>query len=255
MLGAGLVINRDKAGDSEYGTTQANISLSYIRPLNKSANQYISFAVQSGIAQRTINYSRLTFDNQYDGLAYNSNMSSGETFGIDNFSFLDFSAGGCWNYKYSNNENYTAGIAVFHLNRPRQSLMNDSDIRLDRKLVINGSGDLELSDKFSLLPGLLIMKQGKYSEVCVGGTLKMIKDKNILTYTAFKAGTYFRAKDAAILTVGMDYKTLSIGISYDINYSKLKPASHLRGGLELSLIYVLDKLNPKTVRVGACPIF
>jgi hypothetical protein len=50
-------------------------------------------------------------------------------------------------------------------------------------------------------------------------------------------GAFFRWNDALIPVVGLDYLDFSVGLSYDVNISRLKAASQMQGGFELSLTY------------------
>jgi len=65
-------------------------------------------------------------------------------------------------------------------------------------------------------------------------------------------GSFMRWGDALIPVVKVGFNHVSIGLSYDINISKLKVVSNWRGGLELSIVYrdflkirnsTLDKLR------------
>jgi len=255
MFGAGLVIYRDKAGDSDFGTTQINGSFSWIKALNKKSNQYISFAIQPGIAQRTINYEKLMFDSQYNGSSYDPNLSNNEQFSTKNFFFFDINAGAYWFYKYKKNLSFDGGLALFHLNTPHQSLFDNKNIRLDRKLVINANSVVNINPKFDLLPSILFMNQGKYRELDLGAALRYINDPRVVNYMAFSFGLWLRAKDATLLSAQIDYHKVSLGISYDINISNLTPASNERGGLEIALKYILDKKGPVIIRSVPCPIF
>jgi hypothetical protein len=44
--------------------------------------------------------------------------------------------------------------------------------------------------------------------------------------------------DAIIPYIGLDIGSFTIGMSYDVNVSSLKPASQGQGGFEISLIYI-----------------
>jgi len=50
-------------------------------------------------------------------------------------------------------------------------------------------------------------------------------------------GGWYRFGDAAIANVRLDFKSFSVGVSYDFNLSNLKVASDGRGGVEFSLSY------------------
>jgi hypothetical protein len=68
----------------------------------------------------------------------------------------------------------------------------------------------------------------------------------------FYIGSFLRWGDAVIPVVKMGLNHFSVGVSYDVNISKLHVASNWRGGLELSITYrdflkirnsTLDKLR------------
>src|SRR5262249_26331759 len=50
----------------------------------------------------------------------------------------------------------------------------------------------------------------------------------------FYFGSFLRYGDAVIPVVKLDFNHMSIGISYDVNVSKLRTVSNWRGGLELT---------------------
>jgi hypothetical protein len=72
---------------------------------------------------------------------------------------------------------------------------------------------------------------------------------------SLSGGAVYRLKDALIPVVKINTNKLSIGLSYDVNTSKLKTASYYRGGFELTLSY-LDLWNGKTLKHEKveCPI-
>lgn len=255
LFGAGLVVNRDQAGDSKFGTTQANFSLSYIRTVNRINNQFISFGIQGGAAQRTIDYANLIFDSQYNGNSYDPQLNNNESFASSNFVFFDLSAGAYWHLIYKNKMDFNAGVSVFHINTPKQTLLGDNDIRLDRKIVFHMSSKADVYKRTMVLPSIMIMKQGTYFELNIGSIVKYVKTSTPANYTAVSFGTYFRVGDALNFVTGLDYKTWSFGLSYDVNVSNLSPASHARGGFELSLIYIINKNQQYYVKKIPCPIF
>jgi len=255
LFGGGVAVFRDQAGDSKFGTTQINFSFSYIKPLTKINNQFISFGVQAGIAQRTIDYSNLMFDNQFDGYNFNSSLNNNEQFVKNNLFFFDLSSGAYWHYIIKKNIVVNGGMALFHINKPKQSMFGNNDIQLDQKLVIHGGSELEISNKFKLHPGIMFMRQGKYTEFNLGSLLKFIKVPEGVNYLALSFGMFYRVGDALNLIVGLDYKDISAGISYDINLSKLLPASHAKGGFELSVVYIIDKNKKTYEKKIPCPIY
>src|SRR5690606_3863044 len=72
---------------------------------------------------------------------------------------------------------------------------------------------------------------------------------------ALYGGLFYRNKDAAFLSAGMDYNAWFVGISYDMNFSKLVPASRVRGGLEIAVRYIIHRFKPKKISHRICPVY
>ncbi|NVO03122.1 MAG: PorP/SprF family type IX secretion system membrane protein [Bacteroidetes bacterium] len=257
-MGAGISIFNDKAGDSKMGLTQVNLSISCLRKLNKSNT--LTAGIQGGFAQKSVSTSSLTWDNQYNGLYHDPNMPNNEQSVSPSFFYQDYSAGILWNY--SKSEIYTTannhfqsnlGVSLLHINKPNQSFLSQSD-RLYQKLVIHGGLSVGIKNtNASIVPSFLTVFQGKSKEISLGTLIKY----NLITgshYTGYikNAAVYFgghyRWSDAVVLTAQVEVSDWLLGISYDVNTSKLTTASKGMGGLEISLRYInplKGKFKPK----------
>jgi type IX secretion system PorP/SprF family membrane protein len=251
FFAAGINFYSDKAGDSKMGTTQVNLTGAahvYINRFNK-----LGGGLQIGFAQRSVNYSALQFGNQYDGSEYNAALSSRETIGSSAISYPDVAAGVVWTYDnttglrrvVANNEFKTnVGLAVYHISRPKYSFTGGSD-QLDVKFVLHGN--TLISIPYSILafvPGLSIYKQGTSTEIYAGSLIRFklnqkSKYSRAVVSSTFAIGAYYRAKDAAVVAMQIEFSNCTIGMSYDINTSPLNTATVYRGGFEMSLRYVL----------------
>ncbi len=60
-------------------------------------------------------------------------------------------------------------------------------------------------------------------------------------------GIFYRFRDAAFVTLGLDYSQFNFSVAYDINISGLTPASKSVGGFEFRLQYrtFFKNLNAK----------
>lgn len=255
IFGIGASVFHDHSGDSRYGTTQLNLSMSYIKGLNRKNNNFLSVGLQVGGAQRTINYSELYFDEQFHNGRFNEDMAHSEQFAKDNFIFGDIGLGVNWIYQPRNRQVWNLGLALFHLNKPKQSLLNDNSIRLDMKMIFTASTSLALDKNIDLHPMIMASFQGVYREIIIGGMTKYILDKNPLSYTTLNMGVFYRAADAAYFMIGGEYMNFNFGLSYDVNMSRLKVASRYKGGWELSVNYIFNRYKPRRIKEVPCPIF
>ncbi len=249
----GIQINQDVAGDSRFRTFQTNVSGSYLTPVSEDSTQNLSFGLQAGVTNKNISYDPLFFDVQFDGYIYNPNLSTQENFAKSSKTYLNLNSGIAYFNQIEKRKKIGAGIALFNITKPDQSFYNEAEIKLDRRLVIHANAEWAVSEKINVLPSLIYLRQGKYNEFNFGGSGKYILTDFIGMYRAVWLGIYYRNKDAGFFTAGMDYDNWKIGLSYDINTSTLVPASRRRGGLELALIYIINKIPFKRIQHRVCP--
>jgi type IX secretion system PorP/SprF family membrane protein len=255
LFGLGVTAFRDVAGDSHFGTTQVDLSLSYIKALNRRNNNFLSFGIQLGAAQRNITYSELYFDEQFVNGRFDPSMQNSEQFSKNNFYFGDISIGTAWSYHQRFRKSYQVGLSFSHLNMPKQTLFEDDKTRMDIKTMITFTTQQKANEYLDLYPMLMASFQGTYREIIIGGQSRYIFDKNSSTYTTFNAGIYYRLGDAAYVMFGAEYLNCLVGISYDINTSKLHNASRYQGGWEISFNYIFKKNSPRKIKEIPCPIF
>jgi type IX secretion system PorP/SprF family membrane protein len=262
LMGLGVSFFSDVAGDSEFSTTQVNVSYAYIKTLgSRFARSYASVGFYGGFAQRSINPANLTYGNQYNGYAYDPTIP-GESIAISNFSFLDFGAGFSWMFVPKNRTNLYAGFAFHHVNQPSQSFNSSANDLLYMRSSVNAGAQIKISDNIDLVPGILTQIQGPHYEFVAGVNLKYYMLTKASNETAFSIGGWHRMgisnelhyqSDASAVAIRYDFMGLSAGLSYDINISGLNEASNSLGGPELSLIYTTAL--PHRDRKVDCPKF
>ncbi len=253
-VGAGLSMYQDKTGDSRFSTFLLNASLSYRIKLNKDSTQFIMLGAQSGFTSRRIDYNNLRYDNQFNGLVYDPSIAPIEEFQNAGRIYPNLNGGIQWMYKPKARTAISAGFSLYNILTPKQSFYGDNFVVLDHRYNIHVSGQAKLSERFDLLPNLLFMTQGTFRELVAGTSVKYILNGNPSKYRAVYVGGSLRARDAAFATIGMDYQKLYVGLSYDLNFSNLTPASNYRGGIEFAVIYILDVL-PRKRMYKICPVY
>ena len=252
---AGIVINADKAGDSKFSTLQVLISGAYIKKLNKDSTHFLSVAIQPGITTRSFDVNALTFDNQYNGDVFDKSLSSGENFPKTRLTYFDMGGGISYLWRKNQRTQVNVGFSALHLNQPKQSFFEENGIKLDMKTAVNGLAEFPVTEKIDIVPTFLYQSQGKFKETVVGGFGKYyLKPVNGMT-TAVSLGGFYRMKDALILVANLDYKNFNVGVSYDVNTSKLVAATNQRGGFEVSIIYIFKKIPPFIAKTRVCPIY
>lgn len=252
-LGTGLSIYKDKAGDSKLSTLQVNAAGSWLIPVSADSLHTVSFGAHLGFTHKKIDYSQLQYDNQWNGLAFDPNIDPNEPNNRDSRTYLNFNVGAGYYWKPKKRTEFYAGLGLFNLNTPKQSFYDEPSVRLDIRMNFHANAAFPISQEIDLLPSLLFQTQGKFKELIVGTTGRYIlNDKGGLYRTVF-VGLFMRASDAGYIMAGMDYDNWRAAVSYDINVSNLRPASNARGGLELSVIYIIRKLRMPEIQDRICP--
>lgn len=248
-IGLGLQFYSDKAGDSKMRSTTGSINISGIITLNEKSK--LGLGIMGGFGQRTIDYSSLQWESQYVGMAYNPNAPSGEQEGANSYTYPDVGAGIAWNlgkdqmYISANNGVHaTLGISVFHFGLPQYSYYNQTSEKLNTKFIGHGNIEFGIQNTSLLIaPELFFVKQGTQQEIIVGSVFKYVLQEGS-KYTgnkkssAVSLGAVYRIGDAFVPSLMYEYSNYAIGISYDVNLSKLRTVSTLRGGFEISLRFV-----------------
>lgn len=262
-VGLGGTLWGDRAGTAAFSTLQGNISGSYMKRLGglRSNESYLVAGAQLGVTQRDINTSALLYGDQWQGDPNNLGQTTEVPFD-PNFIFADMGAGIMYftALNRKNTSNFYAGLAFHHLNRANMSFTRRTFDALYSKLTIHLGGEFALGEKFALVPNVLYHKQGPSFQVNAGTSAKF-KLGNPRQKQAFYIGAFMRIaghyesaliSDAAIFSARFDFSNFSLGLSYDMNVSALKPASNGNGGFEFALIYKICKGNNR--RFG-CPDF
>ncbi|HCQ30100.1 MAG TPA: hypothetical protein DIU39_07430 [Flavobacteriales bacterium] len=260
FLGYGLFAYKDVAGETQFSTTNINGTLS--ATLNIDRDNSFSLGIQGGYVARSINYGNLRWDNQFNGFYYDENLPSGEVINLGNYNFVDASAGLLWVYgkeagTITSNDQFSAraGLALYHINRPKQLLDNGDLDKLYSRFSMFGEVHYGIQNtRYAFRPKFMYYQQGKQKELNIGMFFRyMIKEESkytgIFKNVSASLGAFYRTGDAFIPALLLEVANYSIGFSYDMNVSKLSNATNGNGGFEISLRYITP--NPYTYGRGS----
>ncbi len=261
FLTMGLQIVYDKAGTTNFTTTNFLPAINYHKSISADVNRYISLGFMGGLISRHLDRSKMTTNNHFDGNGYNPALGDGETFNSASYSYFDGSVGMTYNSALSSSgndeNNYFLGVAYHHFNRPRNSFYQDPSIELHPKWVYSGGIKFALDDVSFFTVHSDHSIQGPSQETIFGAlySRNIGQDYDDPDYT-LHFGASFRWQDAIIPVAKLDYHPFSIALSYDVNISQLKTASQGRGGIELSVTYLsfFDRDN-SSKNATKCPRF
>ncbi len=257
---------RDDAGDSQFNQTKAHLSASFLKQLvggkYRSDYHYITVGFQGGIGQHGINWSNLSFSNQFDNTneIFDPNSPTGESFGESSLNYTDFNAGLAWFAVFDENKkSMYAGISLHHITQPNVAFLDGSYETLYSKILGQVGGEFDFNYNFSMLPALWVASQGPSFETLLGSNIRYSNnDKNEL---ALRGGAWIRltktinspiVPEALVVTSMLEIERILVGLSYDFSISSITAANNGRGAFELSFAYIhKEKSRIKVI----CPKF
>ena len=251
-LGYGLMFFHDVTGDGSLRTIEVQGNVSYHIKLTSDSTHSIRPGINIGMNHRQLDFSQYYFDNQYDGISYNPALSTNESLLTDRKTNFSVGAGTIYQFYKDERFNFTFGVGAYNLNRPNQGFYNEV-IKRDIRANIFGKAIYKLNYDWDLVPAFNFSIQGKYREFVAGSSVKYTLINKLGQYRALYAGLWYRNKDAGFISVGMDYQSWFVGLSYDVNFSKLTPASRARGGFEIAVRYIMHRFKPKKITHRICP--
>jgi type IX secretion system PorP/SprF family membrane protein len=247
-LAYGVNFFNDQAGDARVTTTNVTATLGYHIILDRTST--LGAAICGGFGQRSIDPNSGRWGSQYNGMAYDPTLSSGETFSTDRFAFGDFGAGIVYTYKEgdrymtsNDQKSFNYGFALYHINKPKYSYLGAAEEELYMRWSMFANGNIGLGNsRWSIMPGVYYQRQKKAQELLVGTYFKCrISEASRVTsnnQSAFFAlGLFYRNRDAMVAKGMFEWSDYSVGFAYDINVSSLTEVSRSRGGVEIFLRY------------------
>lgn len=243
----------DRAGTAVLTQTSVLPVLNYHKSLSAEHNRYLSLGFMGGVVNRSFDRSKITTDDTYTG-GFN-----GETTVAPNYTYLDGSVGMSYNSNLTDNpeDNFYLGVAYHHFTKPKNSFFRDPTIQLNPKWVGSAGFRFGVTEFSYVTIQLDHSVQNKYQET-IGGVMygaKIGPEVDNPKYT-LHGGAFLRWNDAFIPVIKIDYTGFSFSFSYDVNISRLRPASLGQGGFELSLSYIgFTDRNNSSLNAVRCPRF
>jgi type IX secretion system PorP/SprF family membrane protein len=183
--------------------------------------------------RRFVDFSALDFGEQFTGTGFNKNLPSGENALSDMKGYLSMSSGLLYNYN-TEKTNVDIGVAGFHLNKPKQTFLGDEKQRLPVRKVVHANFETFLDDRTVLSTNAIYQVQSQANYFSVGGALGYyLADEN---ETLVNAGLWYWSSNAVVPYLGLTYKNIQYGLSYDMTISRLNQAARRPNTAELSII-------------------
>ncbi len=264
-LGVGVILLYDKSGLGGLTNINAGLSVAYHKALGTEKNHTISLGVQGVLVQKSIDFNKLKFEDQFNPGSGIPEYNTSEAIGNTDLNYPDFNAGVMYSGRVSDHSTAYAGFSYYHLTQPVETFLRSSGGTTDHKIHSRYTGYLggsfDLNENVELYASGLYQAQAKASEVILGAAVGFVlnpgHDLEFQKNTTLYIGGWYRYGDAVAPYVGLEWSKMQLGISYDVNVSSFTPATNGNGAYELSLIFngCINKRERGPVYNFACPKF
>lgn len=271
--GLGLRILQTSEGEGYQKTTEFGIIYSYIIPI-KSKRSDLTFALGSGLFNRSINASKLIFSDQIDPVNGYIYPTEAEIDGIGSIKVANFNAGVSFR-SYISSSSYTfysLGFSAWNITQPNITLTNQTS-----RLPIRYSAHIDITTPINRLSGRFIFHVKPAALVVIQKGITGMNHKNMrvgLNLVAhpvsasvfYKNETFehFNTHESLItsisLKLGTSDRVTSIYYSYDFTISGLAVATGGAHEIGLSMYFNGVKLLKRNTSLGRrrsihCPDF
>jgi len=264
VVGVGLNLMADQAGDLDFTTVKTGMALSVLRSLDYRDQNVISVGAEANFFSTRFDVTKMVGFEEEPLIQI----------GIPNKSkYFSYSVGLGWFHNPDKHKSFYLGASLSHFNQPdvtfTKGLAQEGVILTDfnaynlyTKLVFHTGGSFKVARNFKVLPSAIFSDQGPHQEILFGGFLRYANRAAGPNPIAVYAGAWLRGyfegdvkgSDAAVITLRADVYKTYFALSYDFNISTWKRASRGAGGVELSIIHVLDlDKHSKKIEDVYCP--
>jgi type IX secretion system PorP/SprF family membrane protein len=233
-MGLGGALMKDAAGSGDLAATKAYASIAYHQMVG--LNSLVSLGFNAGYVTKSVDFTKFTFDNQWNGKFFDVHAPAGETFATSRQNYFDLQAGINYAIFPTDNLYLNAGFSALHINRPSESFFAASGVStvVAPRYTLFLNGVIKLNDRVILSPNAYISKMATAWEYVAGG----VANYNLSGdgSTQLLGGLYYRVGDAIAPTFGFQLKSYKLTFNYDATMSSLRNYNATRGAYEISIV-------------------
>jgi type IX secretion system PorP/SprF family membrane protein len=234
-FGIGMSAMNDQSGDTRLNSTFISIPINYSIKLDQE--NLLSIGISPGYYMQYFDNSAQTWENQWDGTIFNTELSSGENLNTS-YSAIDLGSGIYYQNIQRNSNRIYGGVSLNHITRQKIDFSFGGD-KLYRNLSLQAGADFVTRRRdLRVQPQLVYIRSGRTINLTGGVQIEHIiqeasKITEIVKTTTFNYGFFYRWNDAIVATIGFKLRRYKIGLAFDANISKLSQVSNGIGAVEV----------------------
>jgi len=250
-ISIGLNALTDQSGNGLLKQNYLAGSFAFKKGFDADARHSLSLGFQAAYGSANFNSSLAKFEDQLTPGGFL--LTTSEPLQISNTykKIVDLNSGLIYNASNENGRSFYIGAAVNHILEPVTTNLN-SDYYTKRRYTVHGGGYFPVGENTTVHTSFQFQQQGDYREIILGGAASYFINGKSTSYYELFLGSWLRFNDAFVPYVGLEFNSLRLGFSYDINYSSDKTAGAYYRTAEFSIIKVFNKNKENVIN---CPKF
>jgi type IX secretion system PorP/SprF family membrane protein len=231
-LAVGVSVMNDQSMNGAFKSIYGSGIVAY--NLRLAPSHRLGAGLSAAYGNRIIDYSQLTFGEQFTSGGFNLSLPTGETSLTNMKPFVSVGAGLLYSYT-TEYLNIDAGIAADNVNRPPQTFLNDPRKYLEPRYTFHCNMEYSASDRMIYNLNTIFQRQNLQSYFSLGGSAGFdltdgFRDR------IFYLGIWYRESDALYPYVGFQTGSFQIGLSYDVTISSQNKGPYNPRSFELSFV-------------------
>ena len=258
-FGIGVQFHYDKAGDGALSSYRPGVSAAFGKYFHNN-KQLLHVGINGAYVVRQLDFNKLTFDSQFDGIAYDPTKSPEEQFSDNSDGYFDLGVGLNFNSALKEMGNIDVGVSAFNLTSPSYTFLTAAESEVSPRIMAYTKADIFLGKSaWEFNPGVFYQQQQKARETLVQ-TLFSVKfgDSTPDQGNAYKLtfGPGYRWDDAVVGYIGLGWNDLRVAFAFDGNVSDLNTATGGQGAYELTVNYEWEKKKkePKEIIIDTATV-
>jgi len=242
QFGVGIMAFSDKSGNGVLH-----------KALDENGFHQIGLGFQGTYVNKRLDIASLKFESMLRADGFTGLLDESFTSNQIKLSYFDMNMGILYNGTSDGTNNFYFGASMYHVNRPKETFQ-EGNYLLEPRLTLQAGGMVPVGEFNAVHFSANHSRQANATNTVIGGAYAINVTQDVGNPTNLYLGSWFRFGDAVIPYVGLEFGEFQLGATYDVNISSLKPASNLRGGAEISLIYIKKHSDPNVKKLN-CPKF
>ena len=252
-FGIGIMAFTDKSGNGVLQNNYLALSTAYHKALDENGYHQLGLGFQGTYVGKKLDVTSLKFESMLRSDGFTGLMDESFDGNELNVSYFDMNLGFLYNGSTDGTNNYYIGASMYHINRPKETFQKGSYV-LEPRITLQAGAMVPMGEYNAFHFSANFSRQANATNTVFGGAYMMNVNQNEGSPTNLYLGSWYRFGDAIIPYVGLEFGEFHVGATYDVNISQLKPASNMRGGAEISLIYIKKPGDPDAKKLN-CPKF